>query len=165
MDLLINIALADSTQKDSIVLANADFLTNLAENNSQKGQIKAQLMLEKAGIAQFDEYTPLPGNDEMENKSLAKQNTKTSIDETNDLLYIYPNPVKDILTIEYALLTSTAVNSLGIYDVKGNLLITIPVKEQLGVEKINVSSLTKGNYFVSFGTNGINKFAKKFIVQ
>lgn len=34
-----------------------------------------------------------------------------------------------------------------------------------GIEKINVSSLTKGNYFVSFGTNGINKFAKKFIVQ
>lgn len=47
----------------------------------------------------------------------------------------------------------------------GILLIKTPINETIGIEKINVSHLSKGNYFVSFGTNGINKFAKKFIVQ
>jgi hypothetical protein len=163
-EIAISIELADSTEKDSIVLANVNFLTNLAEDNNQKGQIKAQLMLEKAGIAEFDEYTPLPEED-MENKRTVIEKTISSINSSTDLIFIYPNPVKDVLTVEYALLTEASVNSLGIYDVKGKLLFSVPIKDQLGIEKIDVSSLSKGNYFVSFGINGINNLSKKFVVQ
>ena len=164
-EIAVNIATADSLQKDSIVLANTDFLTNLATDNNQKAQIMAQLMLENADIAQFDEYTPLPGINELEDKSMAVNSNNNIINNKEDLLYIYPNPVKDILTVEYALLTSTNINSISIYDIKGKLLISIPVKEQIGIEKINVSSLNKGNYIISFGNKGINKFSKKFIVK
>jgi hypothetical protein len=70
-----------------------------------------------------------------------------------------------VLTVEYAILVSTSINSLGIYDINGKLLKTIPVKEQLGVEQINVSNLANGNYIIGFGTNGAAKYSKKFIVK
>jgi hypothetical protein len=77
----------------------------------------------------------------------------------------YPNPVRDVLTVEYALLVSTSINSLGIYDINGKLLKVILIKEQLGVEQIDVSDLANGNYIIGFGTNGANKYSKKFVVK
>jgi len=163
--LQINIALADSAYKDSIIINNADMLMPLAQNNSQKGQIKAQLLLESVGLAQFDEYTPLP-EEQMSNKSaFAETKNNVEIGKSQDLLYIYPNPVNNKLTVEYALLVSTSINKLGIYDIKGTLIKTVPIKEQLGLEKIDVSNLTNGTYIISFGTNGIGKYSKKFIVK
>ena len=64
------------------------------------------------------------------------------------------NPVKDVLTIEYALLVNTSISSLGIYDINGKLIKTIPIKEQLGVEQIDVSDLKNGTYLIAFGTKG-----------
>ena len=92
-------------------------------------------------------------------------NYNIEIGKSQDLLYIYPNPVNNKLTVEYALLVSTSINKLGIYDIKGTLIKTVPIKEQLGLEKIDVSNLTNGTYIISFGTNGIGKYSKKFIVK
>lgn len=123
------------------------------------------MLLEQAGIAKYIEYTPLP-DEVIEPRSAISENIfVNSIENKQDLLYIYPNPVKDVLTIEYALLISTSINKLGIYDIKGSLIKTIPIKEQLGLEKIDVSDMENGTYLISFGTNGIGKYSKKFIVK
>ena len=138
-------------------------MLSIAEDNTQKGQIKAQLILEKAGVAEFVEYTPLP-EDELAPKMLLN-NTNNSSEVSEDLLYVYPNPVKDILTVEYALLSNVSVNSLGIYDIKGKLIKSIPITEQLGITKINISDLENGIYIISFGSNGVSSYSKKFTVK
>ena len=80
-------------------------------------------------------------------------------------MYVYPNPVKDILTVEYALLSNVSVTSLGIYDINGKLLKSIPITKQLGIEKINVSDLANGTYIISFGADGVSSYSKKFTVK
>ena len=87
------------------------------------------------------------------------------IEKSQDLLYIYPNPVRDVLTVEYALLTEVSINSLGIYDINGKLIKSIVITEQLGITKINVSNLANGTYILSFGKDGIKSYSKKFTVK
>ena len=91
--------------------------------------------------------------------------SNSNIESAEDLLYIYPNPVRDILAVEYALLSNVSVNSLGVYDLKGKLLKSIPVSEQLGIERINVNNLPNGVYIISFGTDGVSSYSKKFTVK
>lgn len=151
------------TKYDSIVVANSNFLYSLVYDNTQKGQAKAQIMLQQAGVDTFEEITDLPTDEILENKSA--NISSINIENNENLFYIYPNPVNDILTVEYAILTGVSVNSIGIYDTKGVLLIKTPISESIGIVKINVSGLSKGNYFVSFGSDGINSYSKKFIVK
>jgi hypothetical protein len=67
------------------------------------------------------------------------------VDEKISDIQFYPNPAKDKLTIEHEM---ALMNSkVSIYDVVGNLIISIPVS--IGNKKIHIpiSTLTKGNYF------------------
>ncbi|MCX6293700.1 MAG: T9SS type A sorting domain-containing protein, partial [Sphingobacteriales bacterium] len=66
-----------------------------------------------------------------------------------------PNPAIDKLTIEHEMaLMNSKVN---IYDVVGNLIISIPVS--IGNKKIDIpiSTLTKGNYFGVYFNGQFNK--------
>jgi hypothetical protein len=71
----------------------------------------------------------------------------TSIQENNTSEFnIYPNPVKDVLTID------GIYNSVNIYDVFGKLVLTSETQKI-----IDVSSLSNGVYFVNINTeNTIN---------
>jgi hypothetical protein len=71
----------------------------------------------------------------------------TSIQENNTSEFnIYPNPVKDVLTID------GIYNSVNVYDVFGKLVLTSQTQKT-----IDVSSLSNGLYFVNINTeNTIN---------
>jgi hypothetical protein len=71
----------------------------------------------------------------------------TSIQENNTSEFnIYPNPVKDVLTID------GIYNSVNIYDIFGKLVLTSQTQKT-----IDVSSLSNGLYFVNINTeNTIN---------
>ena len=69
-------------------------------------------------------------------------NIGTEIDEVISNLSIYPNPAKDVLTI------NGIYNSVEIYDIYGKLVLSSNAKQT-----INVSSLADGVYFVNINTN------------
>ncbi|HBS88101.1 MAG: hypothetical protein A2W91_05500 [Bacteroidetes bacterium GWF2_38_335] len=74
------------------------------------------------------------------------------ISEPNISFKAFPNPVNDILQIEYISLTGSG--SINIYDLQGRKLITIPIKDKMGFEQVDVSSLPTGTYIVTDGELG-----------
>ena len=68
----------------------------------------------------------------------------TFVDETISKLSVYPNPVKDVLTI------NGIYKSVEIYDIYGKLVLSSNAKQT-----INVSSLADGVYFVNINTKKI----------
>ena len=83
----------------------------------------------------------------------------SSVDEVgnNNTIKIYPNPVKDILTIESS---QELNNDIKITDLSGRVLITDKLKGK-SIE-INVSSLKKGIYLLQISeTNEVIRFTKR----
>ena len=68
----------------------------------------------------------------------------TAINEDISSLSVYPNPVKDILTI------NGMYSSVEIYDIYGKLVLSSDAKQT-----INVSSLSNGIYFININTNNV----------
>ena len=68
----------------------------------------------------------------------------TAINEDISSLSVYPNPVKDILTI------NGMYSSVEIYDIYGKLVLSSDAKQT-----INVSSLSDGVYFININTNNV----------
>jgi len=66
------------------------------------------------------------------------------VDETISKLSVYPNPVKDVLTI------NGMYSSVEIYDIYGKLVLSSDAKQT-----INVSSLSNGIYFININTNNV----------
>ena len=66
----------------------------------------------------------------------------TDVNETNSNLSVYPNPVKDVLTI------NGIYKSVEIYDIYGKLVLSSNAKQT-----IDVSSLADGIYSVNINTN------------
>ena len=62
---------------------------------------------------------------------------------------IYPNPVKDILTIETK--KTIEVTSINIYNTLGQLVLVIPNAQQ--IKSVDVSSLKTGNYFMKINSD------------
>ena len=76
--------------------------------------------------------------------------TATDINETTSNLSIYPNPVKEKLTV------NGIYNSIEIYDIYGKLVLKTNTQED-----ISVSTLANGTYFVNINNN--NKITVKKI--
>ncbi len=69
----------------------------------------------------------------------------TSIKELNNSDFtIYPNPVKDIVTISIASKAVTVINTINLYSVTGKLIKEI----QLPKNQIDLSNLKSGIYFI-----------------
>jgi hypothetical protein len=70
-------------------------------------------------------------------------------------LTIYPNPVKDVLTIS----SDNLIEQIAIYNIQGQLVL-----ENKNTNEINTSSLPIGQYVLKASSNGI-KSTKKFVKQ
>jgi len=154
-------------EKAAFISENQDFLTSLANVDFVKGQIEAQVLLESAKLAEYSELIRLPEN-MIETRSMFADDTKTVSpydDAVENLIFVYPNPVNDVLTVEYALLESKNVNYCGIYDINGRLMKSIKISETIGIKHIDVKELAEGVYILSFGSNGNKIYTKKFTVK
>ncbi|MES2543930.1 MAG: leucine-rich repeat domain-containing protein [Bacteroidota bacterium] len=72
---------------------------------------------------------------------------------------VYPNPAKDVLNLSTK--NGISVNSIGIYNTLGQLVIAIPNAQS--VSSIDISNLKTGNYFIKMITdkgNANTKFVK-----
>ncbi|HQL69596.1 MAG TPA: hypothetical protein PLA77_02105 [Bacteroidales bacterium] len=93
-----NMALADS-----IVYANEEFLFALASDTLLPECAQAQILLQNAGLAEYPPVVYPPVIDNQKSVQI-KSPINTLKNPSNDFFKIYPNPVKEILFIEYFLL-------------------------------------------------------------
>ena len=82
----------------------------------------------------------------------------SSVNETSHNFLIYPNPVKEELTI----ISSTANNLISIYNLQGVLVKQLYVSEAEG--KINIMDLAIGMYVIEIKNKGNRNF-QKFIIK
>jgi hypothetical protein len=75
---------------------------------------------------------------------------------------IYPNPAKDLLTIEINSLKQNKNNEYTIYSVLGNVITRKTLAEISGSyqESIDISSLANGLYFIEVTLNGVSSTKK-----
>ncbi len=74
-------------------------------------------------------------------------------------IQVFPSIAHNQLTIK---LGSTAVKSLSIYSVSGQLMKTIPIQNQQDILQFDLSNFAKGSYFIYFETAN-KKIVKRFI--
>lgn len=79
---------------------------------------------------------------------------------TNNFIKICPNPANDFLLIELLQHNLHQIINHSIYDATGRLLIN---QNELIDDKIDVSSLSDGVYFLEVTTNSYQKYTHKFI--
>ena len=83
-----------------------------------------------------------------------------NINEISSLTYkVYPNPVKDILTIE-----GENINSIKVYNTLGQLVKSIVCNND-NIVDVNVENLQNGMYFISIINNNGEFTSKKVIVE
>ena len=91
--------------------------------------------------------------------SIIENNENVSIEEYSDNINIYPNPVKDELTIA----TELRVEEIAIYDIYGRT-VRQQVNKTTGQQVIDVADLENGIYFINIKTdngNIVERFVKK----
>jgi len=173
--------LAERSVKFAITddLANIKVNPNLDGNNTIDGQLGAT-MFEFASVASTTynrasyTFTVPNGKTEvyatwMRNKTIAATPTETvriflddmslyvgtttsiSEQQEDELLNVFPNPVKDYLSIN----SKGEINRVIVMDILGKILINTQVKSD---RKIDVSSLSQGNYLIKCMGNETKTF-------
>ncbi|MDY2587683.1 PQQ-dependent sugar dehydrogenase [Winogradskyella aquimaris] len=89
-----------------------------------------------------------------------------SLDENNEnTISIYPNPANTILNVNFSgnLLTNSSV--ITIYNVRGQLMKSIPTATDDTLSTINISDLNSGFYFLKIDSEDGKSVIQKFVVN
>jgi hypothetical protein len=150
-NIIMQIKENNDTMYKVIVEQNLNFLNNLAADSNSVLQTTAWNLLENAEIANFTEKVILPQPNT--NKTAKIERIKPFFGKHNGLeplINIYPNPAKDYITVEYAMLDKGDAVTIGIYDMQGKLIKQVNSDNQIDVLKIDISDLQAGYYNVQF---------------
>lgn len=158
----LEIMQGDESTELSIIQNNSAFLQDIAETVNHPASIKAQLLLEKAGIADYPERIVIPGLGTKSTK--VEQTNQVDNTEAKELVFVYPNPANDKLTVEYILLGAINEQCIGVYTLDGKLVKQVSIQDQLGIIKIDVSDIVTGNYLLCFGSSGIHGYTKQISI-
>ncbi|NCC88415.1 MAG: T9SS type A sorting domain-containing protein [Clostridia bacterium] len=71
--------------------------------------------------------------------------------DLNDMIEVYPTPASSEIWIEYLLIDSKPLSKIDIYDVEGRLVLTQSIRNGFGLERVDVSQLSEGNYVLKMG--------------
>lgn len=106
-----------------------------------------------------------PDVDLLRNPNVNVVSSEKQVAYNTELRSIYPNPVKEDLSVEYSLDTSTSP-TIGIFDILGRELrrIRLPM-QNAGIHQldINVSGFAPGAYFIRINSNGTSR-SESFIL-
>ncbi|MBN2777721.1 MAG: S8 family peptidase [Bacteroidales bacterium] len=148
------------TLADSIVYANAEFLFALANDTLVVESAQAQVILEHAGLA---EYPPIVYPPVIDNQKSVKIKSPINPikDPANEFFKIYPNPVKEILYVEYFLLDIESEENkyLEVLSETGELIERIQISNQAGIIQLNVRNYKPAIYLIRLNTTSY-KFTK-----
>lgn len=133
-----------------IVENNLTLLESMAYNPTHRGSSLAQILLSEAGIAEFEPEIFLPMEDRTIRFSLIQEANTDSFD-LNDMIEVYPTPASSEIWIEYLLIDTKPVSKIDIYDVEGKLVLTQSIRNGFGLERVDVSQFSEGNYILKMG--------------
>ncbi|NNC45693.1 MAG: T9SS type A sorting domain-containing protein [Winogradskyella sp.] len=85
-------------------------------------------------------------------------------DEFMSNLNVYPVPAKSELTIDYSLYSPLKIEYLTLYDVSGKIVTKTAVTNEQ-IQKLDVSSLAKGYYFLKFKSRSAETLVKKIVIN
>ncbi|MFD0990790.1 chondroitinase-B domain-containing protein [Mariniflexile jejuense] len=90
-------------------------------------------------------------------------NASLSVDNRflNNQVKIYPNPVKDVLTLS---LTNNRVNTIQVFTLDGRKVIEKQLNSVTGYINVDISSLNNGSYIINLIANDATKYSKMFVV-
>ncbi|MBS3742663.1 MAG: T9SS type A sorting domain-containing protein [Candidatus Cloacimonetes bacterium] len=80
------------------------------------------------------------------------------------MITVYPNPAREKIIVEYAIIEGWNNGQIGIYNMQGKLLVSKPINKQFGFKTMDVSGLANGNYIISVGNRGIKGFTKQISI-
>ncbi|MBX3163631.1 MAG: T9SS type A sorting domain-containing protein [Bacteroidetes bacterium] len=161
-----NIINISSTNTDVVCAGNTITLTasgadTYTWNTSQTG---ASITVTPAVTIIYAAYgTDEYGCESSSNQILVSVSPCTGVDELengNDELKIYPNPVNKILNVESPLSPKEGTIKMYVYDILGNVILNEKVNIENNVAQINISALKSGMYFIKIG-NATQKFVKE----
>jgi hypothetical protein len=134
----------------NVVESNLTLLESMAYNPSHRGSSVAQILLSEAGIAEFEPEIFLPMEDRTMRFSIVEDAITENFD-LNDMIEVYPTPANSEIWIEYLLIDTKPVSKIDIYDVEGKLVLTQSIRNGFGLERVDVSQLSEGNYVLKMG--------------
>jgi len=109
----------------------------------------------------FTDNSPLSGTAYYRLKSIDKDGSysQSNIVPVNaaasNLFGVYPNPAKDVISIQYPVLSGVASAKLS--DAEGKTLQSVTLAAGSSQTSIDISSLADGLYFININANGIHK--------
>ena len=71
--------------------------------------------------------------------------------DLNDMIEVYPTPASSEIWIEYLLIDAKPINKIDIYNVEGKLVLTQSIRNGFGLERLDISQLSEGNYVLKMG--------------
>lgn len=112
-------------------------------------------------------FTGFTGSSAGEYQLDREQITGVGIEEdanTNTILNVYPNPANDVVTVTFNALDNQSIVS--VFDLTGKEVVTNQLNTGKGLsqERLNVSQLTQGVYFIRI-TSGKNSSTQKLVIQ
>lgn len=150
------------------IINHQALLEGIKDAEFTKGRINAKLLLEEAGLFEMNDFIQLPNpNTEDRSTEQKKDNIQKTISFSSlkDLIEVYPNPVDEVLTVQYLMFNGMCANTISIYDINGKLLKSQKIHKSMDILNINVSDLTTGTYIIAFGKEGLSNNSTKFIVK
>ena len=77
---------------------------------------------------------------------------------------VFPNPAKNYIIVEYHKNNSMEKASVGIFNIKGKLLQSIPLPNSESQQVVSLNNLLSGTYLIRLDINGIVKETHEIVV-
>ncbi|WP_107039611.1 T9SS type A sorting domain-containing protein [Brumimicrobium mesophilum] len=84
-------------------------------------------------------------------------------EKVDEIFSVFPNPAKDIITVQYELSSSDA--ELEIYDISGRSIINQSLRNYEGETKINTSRFHSGVYVIVFKRSNGGVWQQKIVIE
>jgi hypothetical protein len=145
---------------EEAVANNMELISHIATNSSYPGQVSAQLLLDAAGIAEYEEVVKLPEPVSSNKNLFIEENQQPKNILMHDIINVYPNPASNKFYVEYAFPGERTNRNISIYTLNGNMIDIYVLTQNVGIFVYN-KTLPSGTYLIKVGDN----YTEKIVIQ
>lgn len=89
----------------------------------------------------------------------------SSIESIENLISLFPNPASESISFGYILPNGVSQGLIKVYDIVGQLMATIQINKNQGIEVFNLDKQVNGIYFYNLIVNNTNIDKGKFVIN